>query len=1128
MRTRLALTATLTLTTLAACRGGSTESPPPPTPDAGTVPSAPLSVAAAVENGALVVSWSLPPDTTGATEIVIARATVPQAASRPAATELQVIAGLALTETRLVDLDVEPGLFYVYAVALRSAAGRGSFTLQPDSTALSLPPSPCQRTVTPTDSDGDGLADVAEAAGWTVLIDEDGLGTLVQRAVKSSPFLADTDADGMCDDEESRLKLDPRQADTDGDGLTDFDEVNRWGSTPTDVDSDDDAQGNPIFYDGSELRTFRTSPTLADTDGDGRSDFEEVNQNSTNALVAEIPQPALGVLGRLRVGVDVQYENGTTQADAVTQSLEQGTSTSLSRTAASSNQHSVEEGFSVSASSSASFPSGGSVEVSGTASAKETYVRETSASVSRGAASDSQQTYEALTSDAITNNTTITGGSLALDFEVRNEGTRTFQLSNLVVTALRRDRTDPTTFTSVATLAFPASANSLVLAEGQTAGPIRATAAISANAALDLLANPDTLFFQTANFSLTDKTGSAFSFSIGEETTSRTALLTLDYGGLRPLERYRVATNVERNATGKAAGVRLGDVLRDVLGLRPGVGYETATRSGGTTKVLTRLRDVAARPAPDGGTERFWVLFATTNPDTTLPPVSQRITSASLDFEDIVLLPRDSLTLAFVADVDRDGLFEREELTAGTSDLVADSDADGLTDFDEVRSGWTVAVDNAFYRAHPKVFPVPTNANADGDGWADPEEKMRGTDPNRRDTDGDGLQDDLDPEPVQGPRGAWVKVIGTLGNDVVLQVLPVGDALVVLGTSTDDIDADGTPGVAGPFVMVLDAATGTQRWVKQLEGSTKFSKKLTFTGGQLRWVTEVRANALPGVSAAAMHVVSFDLATGAATAFDFTNFGSVGNFALNKVSANQSHEQLADGSSTWFLAPFTQFNGNPGVTSVAINAMGALSGGSTSSVQESGATYTLQATSSNGSMWAYAIDLSDSRCSGGSQIVISGGSALNTCPAPNPARHIALDRRGGIAIAHFGTGGDTVQLRPIISNAIAAWSKNFATLYSTGARVTSLEADEVNQYYVGLKALSGSAQAAVVIFGPSGNELDTLRLGNTTTRVASTRRDTVGNLFLGATSVGGFPLFGVGAGGEDLVIARNPQLTFGN
>ncbi|MFT3712524.1 MAG: hypothetical protein QM817_33165 [Archangium sp.] len=1139
MRTRIVPLVVCLSLSLAACRPSTTE----PTVDSGTpavVPSAPLTVTAVVDNGTIAVSWTLGADASSASQIVIARAVVPQASSRPAATELQIIAGLATTDARFVDLDVEVGKIYVYAVALRSSGGRSAFTLQPDSVALAIPTSTCARTVTATDSDGDTLSDVAEAAGWTVLIDEDGTGTLSMRTVKSSAFSADTDGDGVCDDEESSLRLDPRKADSDGDGLTDFDEVNRWGSSPTDVDSDNDAQGNPIFYDGSELLTFHTSPTLADTDGDGRSDFEEINQNNTNALVAEIPQPALAVLGRMRVGVDLQFENGTTQSDAVTQNFEQGTSNALTKSSSSSSQHSVEEGFTVSTEASAGYPSGASVEVTGSVSAKETYVKDTSSSVSRNSASDSQETYENMSSAAISNNTTVTGGSLALDFEVRNEGTRTFQLSNVVVTALRRDRNDPTQFTSVATLNFPTTANNLVLAEGQNAGPIRATAAISGNAALDLLSNPDTLFFQTANFSLTDKTGTAFSFAIGEETTSRTALLTLDFGGVRPLERYRVATNVERNATGKTAGARLGDVLRDVLGLQPGVGFETATKgSGSGAKVLIKLRDVASTPTQiDGGTGagRFWVLFATTNPDTTLAPVSQRITAPTVDFEDIVLMPRDSLTLAYVADVDRDGLFEREELTYGTSDQIADSDQDGLTDFEEVRTGWTVAVDNAFYRAHPKVFSIPTVADADGDGWTDPVERMHGTDPNRRDTDGDGLQDDVDPAPAEGPHGTWVKVLGTSANETALQVFPQGDALFVLGTSTGDIDGDSVSG--GPFVMALEATTGATRWVKQLEGSTKFSKKLTFAGGKVRWISDVQPNVLPGVTTAGMNVVSFDPMTGATTTSDFTNAGSNGSYAISKVAASNSLELMANGHSTWFVAPFTQFSGNPGMHLADVDANGGFAGTSTLSMGETNSAYTLMSTSSSGSRWAFTYDYRDSTCAaGGTRIFISAGggnlmgaAAINTCPSgATPPRLVALDHRGGIVISFVGSSGDTIELRPITGFG-TAWSKNFAGVFaSSTARVSSIQSDEVNQYYVGLYATSGTApSAAVQILTPSGGVLDTLLLGNSTTRIAGVSRDPIGNLFLTGSSVGGFTQFGMGLGGDDLVIARNPQITFGN
>nr|MCU0697266.1 hypothetical protein [Myxococcaceae bacterium] len=1091
----------------------------------------PLTVSATVDGNAIAVSWTLPAELGTATQVVIARATVPQLTSRPASTELLVIGSAATTDARFLDADVEPGFVYVYAAALRGPSGRSGFTVQPDAVTIALPASPCRRQVTAADTDGDGLADAAESTGWTVIVNEDGQGTMGQRSVKSSPFNADTDADGLCDNEESSLRLDPRQADTDGDGLSDFDEVNRWGSTPTNVDSDGDAKGNPVFYDGAELTTFRTSPTLADTDGDGRSDFDELNQDSTNALVAEIPQPALEVVGPMQVQLAMQLSNGTTVNNAYTQRLESGTSTALSRTSASATSKTVEESFSLSTSASVSYPFSASVEVTGTVSGRETYVRETSQSVSQSSARDSQQTYDTAVSDAVTNEKTITGGTLSLDFGVRNEGTRTFALSNVVVTALRRDRANPNTFTSIATLAFPMAANTLVLAEGQEAGPIRAEGQVPAAVALDLLANPDSVFFQAANFSLTDRTGAAFSFSIGEETTSRTALLTLDYGGARPLERHRVATNVERNAMGRAAGVKLGDVLRDVLGLRPGVGYETSARGSGGARVLTRLRDVAARPAPDAGAARFWVVFAATNPDPNLPPVSQRLTNPAVDVEDIVLMPRDSLTLAFVGDDDRDGLFDREELVAVTSDLVADTDGDGLTDFEEVRQGWTVAVDNAFYRANPRVFPAPTSADADGDGLSDVQERQRGTDPRRVDTDGDGLRDDLDPEPVQGPRGTWVRAFGTAGTDTALQVLPVGDAVYVLGTSTGDIDGDSAAG--GPFVLALDAMTGAQRWVRQFEGSQRFARKFAFTGGQLRWVTDVTGGVVPGVTTPTMGLVSID-PMGTVRFADLTNAGSNGIYSTTAVPATSVGTIERSGAGfTWVIAPYIQFNGNPGVHRREFTADGSLGSATTTSGGSSMDLYTLRGSSSNGRFVAFASDFRTSSCTGaGGSVVeigragtVTGASTLSSCPTNN-ARLVALDARGGVAISLAGMTSDTVQVRPIIANNPVAWTFNATTVLSGAARVSGLEADDTSQYYVGLHSPAATT-AALVVLGPDGATRDDLRFGNGTTRVTSSRRDTVGNLFVGGSTIGGFPAQGPTAfGGDDVLVIRNPQLLF--
>jgi hypothetical protein len=1120
------------LLAVAGCPGRPTMQPDASsdTPDAALAPPPPLSVAATVDSAAIAVSWALPLDSAPATQVVIARAVVPQVASRPASTEFVIIGSVALIETRFVDVDVELGTFYVYAAALRSPAGRSAFTLQPDAIAISLPASRCQRMVTPTDTDGDGLTDVVEAMGWPVLVDEDGRGAMVQREVKSNPVNADTDGDGVCDGEESSLRLDPRQPDTDGDGLTDFDEVNRWGSTPTNVDSDGDAQGNPAFYDGAELRSFRTSPTLSDTDGDGRNDFEELNQNATNPLVAEIPQPALDVIGRMQLQLSMQLANGTTVVNAYTQRFESGSDTALARTSASATSKTVEESFLLSTSASVSYPFSASVEATGTVSGRETYVRETSRSVSQTSARDSQQTFDTATSDAIRNEKTISGGTLSVDFGVRNEGTRTFQLSNLVVTALRRDRANPATFTSVATLAFPMAANNLVLAEGQEAGPIRAEGTVPAAVAIDLLANPASVFFQAANFSLTDRTGTAFSFSIGEETTSRTALLTLDYGGVRPLERHRVATNVERNVMGRAAGVKLSDVLRDVLGLRPGAGYETAARNGTGPRVLTRVKDVAAQAAPDGGASRFWVVYAASNPDSNLPPVSQRITAATLGFEDIVLMPRDSLTLAFVGDNDRDGLFDREELVAGTSDLVTDTDSDGLSDFEEVRQGWSVMVDNAFYRANPKVYPSPNSANTDGDGLPDAREKQLGTDPRRGDTDGDGLRDDLDPDPVKGPRLSWVRTFGTTGTEATLQVLPQGDAVYVLGTSTGDIDGDATPG--GPFVLALDATTGAQRWVRQFEGSVRFSGKFVFSGGQLRWVTDVRGGVVPGVMNPTMGLVSID-STGAVSFIDLTNFGGTTNiYETTRVPSTSVGTMEPIGSGfAWVLAPYIQFNGQQAIHRRQFMPDGGAGAASSSGSQMNDA-YLLRGSSSNGRFMAFSTNFSASACVAGGNTIevasgasLTGASFLSSCPS-NGSSLLALDARGGIAVRLEGATVDTVQVRPIISNAPIAWAFNPASLVSGGARVTLLEADDVSQYYVGLASPTGT-EAVLVLLNPDGTVRDDIRFGNGTTRPTSSRRDSVGNFFLGGSTVGGFPTQQpMSFGGDDVFVIRNVQLLF--
>lgn len=76
-------------------------------------------------------------------------------------------------------------------------------------------------------------------------------------------------------------------------------------------------------------------------------------------------------------------------------------------------------------------------------------------------------------------------------------------------------------------------------------------------------------------------------------------------------------------------------------------------------------------------------------------------------------------------DIDADGLENQREISEGTNLNRSDTDGDGLQDGEEVNTYGT----------------DPTSADTDGDGLRDAIEIRRGTNPTEADTDGDGLSD---------------------------------------------------------------------------------------------------------------------------------------------------------------------------------------------------------------------------------------------------------------------------------------------------------------------------------------------------------------------------------------------------
>jgi hypothetical protein len=618
-----------------------------------------------------------------------------------------------------------------FRVRAAKRKNRVTATFTPAPTAPSTPTTPsiplgCQRPPS-QDTDGDGIPDCVELAGWNLTVTTpQGLsgGGAVTRHVGSNPDNADTDGDGAPDGDELRLNSDPRSADTDGDGLDDRTEIRTFRTLPNDADTDNDSvpphggARDSRLFDGNEVSILDTNPRVADTDGDSISDFNEVVDEHTNPRVPDLPQvdlTAVPGLSNPQLDLDYTVENstGADKEHATTTERSNSTETSSETSRETTNAHTFEYQAS----------GGCNIGIDLSCSVHQKFTNSWTDSITRGSTSGFSNTQETTNSAEQVLRTSAERsvelgptGCMQVVLRLHNSGPVSVSVGNLQVLALTEDPVQPNTTSLLAAL-LPINGqvvSSTCPATEPDFGPVELPPGGSSDVAFSQLVDSQKLLDYM-------KDPTPIQYELGPITMTGTNLdgVKEDFLGQVASKVHDRTASVEVNFPDGtiddflvAAGTRFNDD-----GTLSGVTLGEALGAG--------LGDLA--PQYTSGTPSK--VEALRNPDSgtivanasdlrqgvwTLFGDGQGVGSDTTDWRDVVLRPGNAVSLYYSKDADLDGLPNDYEAEVGTDPQRPDTDDDGLTDQVETQKGWTVpfARDG---QSEYKALPSPLSCDGDGD-----------------------------------------------------------------------------------------------------------------------------------------------------------------------------------------------------------------------------------------------------------------------------------------------------------------------------------------------------------------------------------------------------------------------------
>lgn len=640
------------------------------------------------------------------------------------------------------------------------------------------------------DCDGDELTDDVEVRGWDVTITSaDGVEV---RRVTSSPLDVDTDGDGLSDGDEETSPIvgsrsDPRNGNTDSDALDDYAEAVLLRTKPNHWDSDGDG-----ISDFVEVMQNGSSPTVPDSDGDSIPDGADYVANGSDPRLADLPAFEI-LVDNPTVTYDYSFlftqEGGqtTTESGAVEAKLSDMSSQSSKETDTAVQEWSTKAALHLEAEVSnwppeASYSAKLTIDAEVGASGRNEITEESARVAARELQKSETSMRSAMAGETVTR--TVSNPKVSARVRFVNTGAFAMCLDNVVVQMRTPDPENPGEFIPLGTLAPVGLMAPIEL------GPLSTTMReVQFQAALDtssqenvqrFMRNPRNIIFDVGNFTLrSDPSGmtpvvcDAPSYVTTEQAVvANTGQVTVDFAGEggRAVQRLLVSSNLGRRVAVRdriprdgliderdaeqvlytPEGTYLYPRLTDALDIA-GIPYEVDPVTG----QFTSVGEVANATGP--GERKAWIILMRDNKRGTSRLADVTYCGAAgpgcpngaTRVDDVDITPGAQIWITYLKDNDGDGVARAAEDLYGTDDDDADTDGDTVSDFDEIYRSVSVTITNR--EGEPRTFQARSNPvldDTDRDNVPDKDERANKTAPDRRDTDGDGLRDDVDPDPL--------------------------------------------------------------------------------------------------------------------------------------------------------------------------------------------------------------------------------------------------------------------------------------------------------------------------------------------------------------------------------------------